>query len=54
LPQHARTAIAATRCTLDRAISTTIDPKPFLMSGYNVRWNASTDRLAYMQTDASG
>jgi Tol biopolymer transport system component len=54
LPLPGRTAIAATRCTLDRAITTSIDPKPFLTSGYNVRWNAPTNRLAYMQTDASG
>ena len=49
-----RTAVAATRCTLDRAINTSIDPNPFLRDGYNVRWNAATNRLAYMHTDASG
>ena len=49
-----RAALAAARCTLDRTTDTTIDPSPFLTGGYNVRWNAVTDRLAYMQTDANG
>jgi WD40-like Beta Propeller Repeat len=53
-PAPHRPAFAASRCTLDRATHTTIDPSPFLKGGYNVRWNAATDRLAYMQTDASG
>src|SRR5215472_1374609 len=54
LPVPGRSALASTRCTLDRAIDTTIDPSPFLTGGYNVRWNAATDRLAYMQTAATG
>jgi hypothetical protein len=44
----------ASACTLDRASGTTIDPIPFLQNGYGLRWNAATDRLTYMQTDASG
>ena len=53
-PTPGRSAPATARCTLDRATDTTIDSGPFLTGGYNVRWNAVTDRLAYMQTDASG
>ena len=53
LPVLGRSA-AAPRCTLDRATATTIDTGPFIASGYNLRWNAATNRLAYMQTDATG
>ena len=51
LPVPGRSALAAARCTLDRATDTTIDPSPFLASEYNLRWNAATDRLAYMRAD---
>jgi Tol biopolymer transport system component len=54
LPAPGRSALAAARCTLDRATDTTIDPSPFLTAGYNVRWNSATNRLAYIHTDASG
>ncbi|HEY1874595.1 MAG TPA: hypothetical protein VGG67_09365 [Steroidobacteraceae bacterium] len=53
-PIPGQSALASTLCTLDRATHTTIDPSPFLTGGYNMHWNAATDRLAYMQTDASG
>jgi Tol biopolymer transport system component len=41
-------------CTLDRAIGTTIDPQPFLTKGFSLRWNAATNRLLYMEPNASG
>jgi Tol biopolymer transport system component len=47
-------AMAGSPCTLDRATGTTIDPQPFLPNGYNARWSAAADRVAYMQPDASG
>ena len=47
-------ALGAAACTLDRASGTTIDHAPFLRGGYGIRWNLSTDRLAFMQPDASG
>lgn len=47
-------AMAASPCTLDRATGTTIDLKPLLVKGYGVRWNAATNRVAYMQTNAAG
>jgi len=50
----AAAATAVPACTLDRATGTTIDEKPFLTNGYNLRWNAATNRLAYMQPGAKG
>ena len=41
-------------CTLDRATGTRIDRQPFLTNGYGSRWNKATDRIAFMQPDASG
>jgi hypothetical protein len=46
LPVPGRSALAAARCTLDRATGTTIDPSPSLSGGYNLRWNAATARRA--------
>ncbi len=47
-------AAAAETCTLDRATGTTMDAKPFLTNGYGNRWNHATDRVAFMQPDATG
>src|SRR5579871_5649607 len=47
-------AAAALACTLDRATGTRIDAEPFLRNGYVARWNAVTNRIAYMQPDAGG
>jgi Tol biopolymer transport system component len=47
-------AIAASSCTLDRATGTTIDQKPLLSKGWGARWNAATNRVAYMQPGAGG
>jgi hypothetical protein len=46
-PAHGQT------CTLDRATGTTIDQKPFLSDALGTRWNLPTDRIAFMQPDAS-
>ena len=45
---------SAQPCTLDRATGTTIDREPFLRNAYGMRWNAATNRLAYMQPGADG
>ena len=47
-------AAAEPSCTIDRAIGTTIDPKPFIEGGYGVRWSAAADRLAFMQPNQAG
>jgi Tol biopolymer transport system component len=44
----------AQTCTLDRATGTTIDAEPLLKNGYGNRWNHATNRVAFMQPDASG
>jgi Tol biopolymer transport system component len=41
-------------CSLDLATDTTIDAQPLLKTGYGVRWNRATNRVAFMQPDASG
>jgi len=50
----ATTAQAPSACTVDRAIGTTVERAPFLVRGYGMRWNLATDRLAFMEPDASG
>ena len=40
-------------CTLDRATGTTIGPRPFLLNALGARWNAATNRVAFMQPDAA-
>jgi Tol biopolymer transport system component len=40
-------------CTLDRATGTTIAKTPFMVHGYSARWNAVTNRIAFMEPDAS-
>jgi Tol biopolymer transport system component len=47
-------ASASLRCTLDRATGTTVDQQPFLLRAYGTRWNLASNRLAFMQPDASG
>ena len=47
-------AMAASDCTLDRAVGTTIDATPFRRNAYGARWNLATDRLAFMAPDAEG
>jgi len=47
-------AIAAQRCTLDRATGTTIDNRPFVANGSGSRWNVPTNLIAFDQPDASG
>jgi hypothetical protein len=42
---------AAARCTLDAATGTTIDRTPLTTNGWAVRWNAATNRIAYMEPD---
>ncbi len=44
----------AAPCTLDRARATSIDARPFIGNGYGARWNAPSDRVAYMQPGADG
>ena len=44
-------AFATPACTLDRATGTTIDAKPFLLNALGARWNAATNRVAFMQPD---
>jgi len=51
---HGAVAGPASTCTVDRAGGTTIDETPLIRNGYGTRWNLATDRLAYMQRDASG
>ena len=46
-------ARASPVCTLDRATGTTIDPKPFLLNALGSRWNAATNRVAFMQPDGA-
>ena len=46
-------ARASPVCTLDRATGTTIDPKPFLLNALGSRWNAATNRVAFMQPDSA-
>jgi Tol biopolymer transport system component len=54
LPADGRSeTIAASSCTLDAANGTTIDQKPFLLNAYGTRWNAATNRVAFMQPDAT-
>jgi Tol biopolymer transport system component len=54
LPADGRSeTIAASPCTLDAANGTTIDQKPFLLNAYGTRWNAATNRVAFMQPDAT-
>jgi Tol biopolymer transport system component len=52
-PGYAATA-AAPPCTLDRADGTTIDAQPFLRHAYGARWNALTDRVAFIEPGADG
>ncbi len=47
-------AAGAALCTLDQAISTSIEQQPFLRNGYGMRWNFPTDRLAFMQPGTEG
>ncbi len=46
--------MAAPVCTLGRANGTNIDPAPLLRNAYGVRWNAASNRIAYMRPGASG
>ena len=39
-------------CTLNRATGTTIDARPFLANALGARWNAATNRIAFVQPDA--
>jgi len=41
------------RCTLDRATGTAIAKKPFMQHGYSARWNAASNRIAFMEPDAT-
>jgi Tol biopolymer transport system component len=41
------------RCTLDRALGTSIEKTPFMKKGYSARWNAAVNRIAFMEPDAS-
>ncbi len=45
---------AAAVCTLDRATGTTIDAKAFLTDGLGTRWNAPTNRIAFMLQNNAG
>lgn len=47
-------AWAEPACTLDRAVSTTIDDKPFITNGYGSRWNHETNRVAFMAPRQTG
>lgn len=40
--------MAAPVCTLDRANGTNIDSAPLLRNAYCLRWNAASNRIAYM------
>jgi Tol biopolymer transport system component len=47
-------AAFAAECTLDRATGTSIEPEPFLQNAWGLRWNRTTDRLAFMQPGDHG
>ena len=50
----ARTALGDQPCTLDQATGTVIARKPLVEDGYGSRWNAATNRVAFMQPNAAG
>jgi Tol biopolymer transport system component len=47
-------AMAASPCTLDKAIDTTIDPEPLLTNALGVNWSAPNNLISFMEPVAGG